>query len=142
LPELFNITKYNKFVAGKTMLTKIIITLLAVVIGGWMIFDGSHVLLTEKYFGPTDPGLWANIVTAVGINPYDIGGIFVLLGICWIAGLIGLHLKKDWAYELSIAVAAASLWYAPVGTILAAVFLIIILSKGRGTFFIRSRNHS
>jgi len=124
------------------MLIKIIITLLTVAIGGWMIFDGAHVLLTGKYFGPVKPGLWADIITAIGINPYDIGGIFVLLGICWIAGLIGLHLKKDWAYELSIAVAVASLWYAPVGTILAAVFLIIILSKGQRTFFVRSKNHS
>lgn len=111
------------------MLIKIIITLLAVVMGGWMIIDGAHVLLTGKYFGPDKPGLWADLVAAVGIDPYDIGGIFVLLGICWIAGLIGLHLKKDWAFELSIAVAVASLWYVPVGTIISVLYIILLFRK-------------
>jgi hypothetical protein len=119
------------------MLIKVFITLLAVAVGGWMVIDGAHVLLTGKYFGPDKPGLWADIVAAVGIDPYDIGGIFLLLGICWIAGLIGLHLKKDWAFELSIAIAVASLWYAPVGTIISVIYIIMLFRK-QAVFFKRS----
>src|SRR4051812_37681062 len=35
--------------------------------GGWMVFDGIHVLLRGKYFGPDKPGPWSHLFTALGI---------------------------------------------------------------------------
>ena len=109
------------------MLPKIILAILSVLLGGWMIIDGSHVVMTGKYLGPDKPGPWAVLVESVGIEPLDLGGIFILLGICWIIGLISMFLKKEWSYELLIAVSVASLWYFPFGTIIAILFLIILI---------------
>jgi lysophospholipase L1-like esterase len=51
------------------MIAKVLVFLLALIIGGWMIFDGAYVLSTGKYFGAKKPGVWSNVVSAFGVNP-------------------------------------------------------------------------
>ena len=63
------------------MIIRSIFTLIALLAGGWMIFDGVHVLLTGKYVGPEKPGVWSNVVSAVGIDPFSMGVSFIIFGI-------------------------------------------------------------
>jgi hypothetical protein len=40
------------------MIVKGIIAFIAPLLGGWMMFDGSHLLIYGKFFGPEKPGPW------------------------------------------------------------------------------------
>ena len=106
---------------------ELILLLIALLNGGWMVFDGVHVLRTGKYFGPDVPGPWQKLVRWSGLDPFKLGVPFVLLGIAWI--LIGLAVSLDYEYArtLYFIAAIASLWYLPVGTILAAISLLILV---------------
>ncbi|MHB1473825.1 MAG: hypothetical protein ACYCV4_09390 [Dermatophilaceae bacterium] len=53
--------------------------LLAVVVGGFQIVDGIHVLRVGTYLGSATPGPWATLVAAVGLNPLTLGPLFILL---------------------------------------------------------------
>lgn len=92
-----------------------------------MIFDGIHVLARGKYFGPPDPGPWSNLVTRVGLNPFSLGPLFIVLGACWIVFLIAMLRGQPWGRTGAVVVAVASLWYVPVGTVLSVIYLALLL---------------
>ena len=60
-----------------------------------MIFDGIHVLTTGKYFGPEKPGPWSDLVSFVGIDPFDLGIPLIILGFLWLLFLVGLLLSRS-----------------------------------------------
>ena len=108
------------------MLRRATLLVSALLLGGWMAFDGIHVLATGKYFGPEKPGPWADLVSAVGLDPFALGPVFVLLGLAWLAAL-GLVLARHPASRAAATVVGvATLWYLPVGTLLALVVLILL----------------
>jgi hypothetical protein len=114
------------------MIRKIILTVLAVANGGWMLFNGFHVLVAGEYFGPVEPGPWADLVVAVGLNPYGFGPFFVVLGILWILFLVEVLRGSRWGWWGAVVVAVLTLWYIPVGTALAVIYIIgLVFSKGR-----------
>ena len=41
--------------------------------------------------------------------------------------LSGLLMRRRWGWSGSVAVAVASLWYVPVGTVLAIVYLVLLM---------------
>lgn len=100
--------------------------------GGWMIFDGIHVLAKGRYFGPPQPGPWSRLVAAVGLDPMSLGMPFILLGGLWLIGAGMTLVGQEWAWNLALGVAIASLWYLPIGTILAALMIGLLL-YGRNT---------
>jgi len=108
------------------MAAKIILIIIAVINGGWMLFNGLHLLNYGNYYGP--PGLWADLIASVGIDPMNVGELFVLFGSCWLAGAIGLMFNRRWTLELFLGISIATLWYLPFGTILSIAFLIILLT--------------
>jgi hypothetical protein len=108
------------------MITKVIISLIALLVGGWMIFDGIHVLITGKYFGPEKPGPWSDLVSSVGVNPFDLGIPFIILGVLWILFLVGMLLKQSWGWYGAIFAAVATLWYLPVGTALSVLYIALL----------------
>ena len=103
--------------------SKLITALVGSLAGGWMIFDGVHVMLRGKYFGPEKPGPWSILFSRAGIDPFRLGPMFVLFGVCWIVFLIALSRGQTWGLYGGAAVAIASLWYLPLGTILSVVYL-------------------
>jgi hypothetical protein len=105
---------------------KIIITSVALVNGGWMLFDGFHVLVTGRYFGPAKPGPWADLVTAVGLNPYGFGPFLVVLGMLWTLFLIEVLRGSRWGWWGALVVAVLTLWYVPVGTVLAVGYIVLL----------------
>ncbi len=104
-----------------------VLSLIALIQGGWMIFDGQNVLRTGKYFGPDVPGPWRHIPQALGIDPFSLGPLFLALGAVWI--LLGLMVAFGnlmfWAIT---ATAMLSLLYLPMGTVLSLAVLMILWS--------------
>lgn len=91
-----------------------------------MIFDGVHVLLTGKYFGPEKPGPWSDLVSSVGVDPFNLGILFIILGVLWLLFLVGMLLNRSWAWYGAVFAAVATLWYLPVGTFLSALYIALL----------------
>ncbi|MCU0434598.1 MAG: hypothetical protein MUC87_14180 [Bacteroidia bacterium] len=111
------------------MLFKIIILIFSLLNGGYMLADGIYVLLRGKYIGPPEPGPWAILFRKLNINVFQLGPLFIVFGLCWLVFLAAFVFKLPWAWPAGIIAAVATLWYLPVGTLLSAVVLIILLFR-------------
>ena len=109
------------------MVPKIITSLIAMVVGGWMIFDGIHVLSTGKYFGPEKPGPWSDVVASIGLDPFRFGILFIVLGLLWLLFLTAMLLHQPWAWYAALVTTILTLWYLPVGTVLSLVYIVLLL---------------
>ncbi len=109
------------------MTVKIILLLLALLNGGWMLFDGLHVLKKGKYFGPEEPGVWSKIVASLGINPFSIGPVFVVLGLFWFLSVGVLLASISWGWLALMVTASATLWYVKVGTAISMIVIVLLL---------------
>ena len=116
--------------ACRDMLTRILIALTGSLAGGWMIFDGLHVILRGKYFGPDMPGPWSIPLVRLGLNPLKFGPMFILFGTVWVVCLIALLRGQIWGWYASLAIAIASLWYFPLGTLLSIAYLSLLCFCG------------
>ncbi len=108
------------------MVLQITIFFLALLNGGWMIFDGFHVIKKGKYFGPPEPGAWSKIISKLGLDPFAIGPLFVFLGVMWLISSVGLVLEFQWGYLALLITAISTLWYIKVGTIISILTLICL----------------
>lgn len=108
------------------MVAKVIASLIALLVGGWMIFDGIHVLKTGKYFGPEKPGPWSDVVAAVGLDPFRFGVPFIVLGVLWLLFLSAMLFHQSWAWYAALLTAVLTLWYLPVGTILSLLYILLL----------------
>jgi len=109
------------------MLVKISVILLALLNGGWMLFDGLHVIRKGKYFGPEEPGLWSNIVASFGINPFSMGPFFVILGLVWYVSVVGFLLSSSWGWLALLVSAIATLWYVKIGSIISVIVIALLV---------------
>ena len=109
------------------MIVKVSLLILALLNGGWMLFDGLHVLKKGKYFGPDEPGVWSKIVASLGINPFSIGPVFVVLGLVWFVSVAGLLTATSWGWLALMVTAAATLWYVKVGTVISIIVMVLLL---------------
>jgi hypothetical protein len=103
--------------------------LVAVVIGGYQIVDGFHFLRVGAYLGPPTPGPSANLVAAAGLDPFAMGPVFIVLGSVWILAfgwLVTTGVPAAW--RTAVALAVHTIWYLPIGTALAALTLLILLT--------------
>ena len=116
---------------------------LALVQGGYMLFDGMRALLLGDYLTPSRGeyagrlGPWANLVSAVGVDPRSAATklAFVLYGIAWIAGVAGFVAGRPWAWTAMLVLAVATLWYVSAGTAIGlAVIVILLLPDVRESF--------
>src|SRR5215208_2696307 len=108
-------------------ISRIAIALVGTFLGGWMIFDGVHVMVRGKYFGPEKPGPWSVLFSRMGIDPFRLGPMFVLLGVLWIVFLIAMLRGETWGWYGAVVVAVATLWYLPVGTVLSLLYLALVV---------------
>ena len=105
---------------------KILFALVGLLAGGWMIVDGVHVMLRGKYIGPEKPGPWSVPFTKLGIDPFRLGPMFIGLGALWLICLVAVLSGQAWGKYAAAAVAIASLWYLPLGTILSLVYIVLL----------------
>ena len=109
------------------MVVKLLISLAALLVGGWMIFDGIHVLSTGKYFGPEKPGPPSDLVAAAGLDPFRLGVPFIALGVLWLVFTTAMMLGQGWAWSASLVTAVLTLWYLPVGTVLSVIYIVLLI---------------
>jgi hypothetical protein len=115
----------------------VLLVLLALSTGGWQVVDGIRVLRTGRYFGPPTPGPWRHLVSAVGVDPFDMGVPFVILGAAWLVTPAALLLTgSPVAWWALLVTAVATLWYLPVGTLF-ALLTIAVLVISRQTLLVR-----
>ncbi|MBI5371010.1 MAG: hypothetical protein HZA79_03170 [Sphingobacteriales bacterium] len=97
---------------------KLILTISGLLLGGYMLFDGIYVLKYGKYFGPETPGPWIKIFKAFQINIYNLGPLFILFGVSWLAWLFCFWCHVRYTDRLTLLLVIGTLWYFPAGTIL------------------------
>lgn len=93
------------------------IVLLAVLEGGWLLFDGLHSLITGDYVTPSSGphagqlGPWSYVVAAIGIAPRStlMMSIHVVLGGAWLVAILGFVRKVGWAWTGMFICAVAAL---------------------------------
>ncbi len=104
---------------------------LALAPGLFMTFDGMRALVAGDYLTPTTGehagqlGPWSSVVSAVGIAPRSTGMkmAFVLFGLAWLTAAVAFLRRASWSRGALAAVAVASLWYLPVGTLVSVLVL-------------------
>jgi hypothetical protein len=106
---------------------KILITILGLLNGLYMLFDGIYVMLKGKYFGPEKPGPWSTIFYKFNIDVFKLGPLFIVLGILWIIWLFAFWTNQSWAYLLGFIVSALTIWYLPIGTISSIIIISVLL---------------
>lgn len=112
-----------------------IAAVLAVVLGGWLVFDGTRALVIGDYLTPsTGPhagelGPWAKLVAAVGIEPRStmVKALHVGLGLAWLVTAICLMARRPQASRALLGCALASLWYLPFGTLISVIEISLLL---------------
>ena len=114
------------------MILKIAIAAVALLAGGWMIFDGIHVVVRGKYFGPERPGPWSIPFERLGVNPFSLGPLFIVLGMLWFAFAAATLADRSGGRTGAAIVAVASLWYLPLGTVLSLIYLALLYASRAG----------
>jgi hypothetical protein len=105
------------------------ISILAFLLGGFMLTDGIFVMMNGKYIGPDLPGPWAEIFYTFDINVFKLGPLFIAVGLMWLVFLFALRTNRSFAFKLGLAMSILTLWYLPVGTLFSVVILIVLLTK-------------
>lgn len=110
---------------------KIVISVLALLTGVFMLLDGITVMLRGKYIGPPEPGPWAKLFRAFGVNVFSLGPLFVTYGIAWLILLFAVTTNQSWALRYGLFLAILTLWYLPVGTLFSIIVLILLFLMRR-----------
>lgn len=108
--------------------------ILGVILGGWLAFDGARAFVIGDYLTPRTGesagqlGPWSRLVAAVGLDPRSpvMKGAHIALGMLWLASVGCFAARVPGAWWAVAACAVASLWYLPVGTLIAIVELVLL----------------
>ena len=93
-----------------------------------MIFQGFYPFVTGEYFNLVgDPGVWTSVLGRMGIDPLIVNVLKGVLGLLWVAGVLGLWAGDGKAYPLVLAAAALSLLYPFGGTFMGAIALVCLI---------------
>ncbi|MEZ4654716.1 MAG: hypothetical protein R3E12_14320 [Candidatus Eisenbacteria bacterium] len=119
-----------------------IVFALAVVVAGWLAFDGAHAFATGDYVTPKagthagQLGPWSKVVGAIGIEPRStlMKSVHLGLGLVWLGISLCFALGLPWARTAMLACAVAGLWYLPFGTLFGIVQIVLL-----GLVLFRSR---
>jgi hypothetical protein len=117
----------------KPIITTSTISVLSLILGAWLVFDGTRKLLTGYYTGEQTIGLgpWATIVSLIGVRPADMAFPFLFLGILWIVNGVIVLLGANTRHERAIAISIVTLFYAIPGTIVSIITITLSLSERR-----------
>ena len=99
---------------------KWVVVALAVLAGGWMVFDGVRALVVGDYVRiGGELGPWTSVVEAVGIDPAGtpMKVFLVVYGSAWLVAAQLYAWGAPYARAAMVAFAACSLWYLVAGTV-------------------------
>jgi hypothetical protein len=119
--------------------TRLLIATIALMVGGFMLVDGTRALTVGDYFTPREGpyagqlGPWAGLVSAIGVDPRGapMKVAFVAFGTAWLAALAAFLRGRPSGTRALAVVAVATLWYLPVGTALSALLLLLLVVSAR-----------
>ena len=111
-----------------------LIVFLALALCLFMTFDGSRALIAGDYLTPTSGpyagqlGPWSRVVSAIGIEPRStlMKMIFVVFGIAWLLAIVAFLRRAGRSVAILCTLAVLTLWYLPVGTVVAIALLIAL----------------
>ncbi len=121
-----------------------IVLTLAFIEGGWLAFDGGRALVVGDYITPSSGpfagqlGPWSKVVSAVGIEPRStlMKLIHLGLGLMWLGVMVCFALGISWAWAGMLVCAILGLWYLPLGTVLSALqIMLLLLPQLRGSIY-------
>jgi hypothetical protein len=109
----------------------------AVLVGGWLLFDGMRAFIVGDYVTPKSGdyagklGPWANLLQRIGIRPRSAlaKALHVLAGAAWLLSAAGLWMQAGWWRMGMAAAAVLSLWYLPFGMLGAIIVLAILILR-------------
>lgn len=112
-----------------------LVCFLGALLGCWLLFDGVRAFATGDFVTPAsgphagELGPWSMVLEAMGIAPRSAlaKGLHGALGTLWVGSLCGLVGGTRWAWWTLVACAALSLWYLPLGTLVALAELGLLL---------------
>lgn len=107
----------------------------ALLVAGWMAFDGGYALATGDYVTPRSGphagqlGGWSRVVEAAGIPARSTAmkAAFLVYGSVWLAVILVWLVELRWSWWAMLLLAAGSLWYLPFGTLLGAAQVVLLL---------------
>ncbi len=119
---------------------------LAVSVAGFMASDGTRALVVGDYVTPQSGqfagqlGLWAALVSAVGVNPRASGmkAFFALYGLSWLAVAVAYTRGAKWSWGAMMLACVAILWYLPIGTAAGAVMILLLIVQRRRNLFVKA----
>jgi len=106
---------------------KTLAAILALVNGCYMLIDGIYVILKGKYIGPEKPGPWANLFIKLNIDVFQLGPLFICMGLFWLIWIFALWTNQFCTFGFGLFVSILTLWYIPVGTLFSIIIIIILL---------------
>lgn len=114
---------------------RILASLLALLIGGWLLYDGVRAMTKGDYTTPSSGphanqlGPWAAVVRRVGLDPRGtvVKSAHVALGALWCLGALALLARLRLASPLLVICAVGTLWYLPAGTLIGVIELGLLL---------------
>jgi hypothetical protein len=111
------------------------VVVLAVLEAGWLAFDGGRALLVGDYVTPRSGphagqlGSWSRLLSAAGLEPRStpVKALHLVLGVTWLLMTVCVALGVRWAWWGMLGCAIATLWYLPLGTVLSAAQVALLL---------------
>jgi len=119
---------------------KWLIIVLALLEGGWLLFDGTRAFVVGDYLTPSTGtragqlGPWSRIVSTLGFDPRGtyIKSLHVILGLAWLVSLICFVMRLSAGWWMLLFCAVGSLWYLPIGTVVSIIqIVLLVLSQYR-----------
>lgn len=112
-----------------------VIVALVVVDAGYMTVDGTRALIAGDFFTPTsgehagELGPWASLVEATGLDPRStpMKIFFIVYGVTWLVAVAAFALSHSWAWWAVLVLAAGSVWYLTIGTIVSVVVIAALV---------------
>src|SRR5438552_3248675 len=97
---------------------KVAISLVALLVAGWLSFDGTRALVTGDFVTPRSGpragqlGLWAEVVSAIGIDPRSkmMKCTHVFLGLLWLIALLTFFIRPSLGWYALVTCSILSLW--------------------------------
>ncbi|NOU17057.1 MAG: hypothetical protein HOO91_05815 [Bacteroidales bacterium] len=106
-----------------------LVTILALIIGGYMLIDGIYVILKGKYIDPEKSGLWANLFNKLNIDVFQLGPLFICMGLFWLIWIFALWANQIWTFGFGLFVSVLTLWYISVGTLFSIIIVLLFAAK-------------
>lgn len=109
---------------------RIAVLIIAIVVGGWLAFDGTRALSKGDYVTPRSGqlGPWSRVVSILGVDPRSavMKWTHVVLGLAWIASAAVFIVSAPPGRIGLLGCSILTLWYLPLGTVLSIAEIALL----------------